>query len=329
MAVGKFGPASALILVDGYDLTASKPGTMDVSDEAVTIETTGLGDSFREHTPTGLRQVEMSLAGALFDTTANRSHDAFSSFVPSTPQATARVICLGFAGQTIGSPFVGMQGAWTMDYKVLVEQNDLQRVNADYQITGQKDDGIILQELEAKTADWNTEAAESFDSVDDPKRLTIPVTSNSQANPTVVTTPIAHGLTTGDIIVISGVAGSSPDINGERTVTVITTTTFSVPIDTSLGTGGTGGTFRRADSQDGGVGYLQVTAASGFTNFVAKIRDSLDDVTFADLITFADNVVAPFAERVTVAGEVDRYLGVDGNVTGIGSITAFVGFARN
>jgi hypothetical protein len=83
-----------------------------------------------------------------------------------------------------------------------------------------------------------------------------------------------------------------------------------------------------ASSADGGVGYLHVSAASGFTNFVGKIRDSADDSTFADLITFTDDVDAPFAERIEVAGTVDRYLSFTGTVTGTGSITVFAGFAR-
>lgn len=83
-----------------------------------------------------------------------------------------------------------------------------------------------------------------------------------------------------------------------------------------------------AGSNDGGVGYLFVTACSGFTNFVAKIRDSSDGVTFADLIEFNDDVQAPYAQRVEVAGAVDRYLAFDGNVTGSGSITAMAGFSR-
>jgi hypothetical protein len=83
-----------------------------------------------------------------------------------------------------------------------------------------------------------------------------------------------------------------------------------------------------ASSADGGVGYLQVSASSGITNCVVKIRDSADDNTWADLITFTDNVVAPFAERIEVAGAVDRYTTVTGTVTGTGSITVFAGFAR-
>ena len=74
---------------------------------------------------------------------------------------------------------------------------------------------------------------------------------------------------------------------------------------------------------------MQVTAASGFTNFVGTIKDSPTDVTYTALVAFADNVTAPFAERVTVAGTVDRYLDFDGNVTGSGSITVFCGFSRS
>ena len=41
-----------------------------------------------------------------------------------------------------------------------------------------------------------------------------------------------------------------------------------------------------------------------------------------------DNVSDPFAERKTVAGTIDRYVVIDGNVTGSGSITVFAGLAR-
>lgn len=84
-----------------------------------------------------------------------------------------------------------------------------------------------------------------------------------------------------------------------------------------------------ASSANGGAGYLQVTAYSGLTNVIYKIRHSVDDVTYADLITFATVTAAPTAERLTVSGTVNRHLAVDWNVTGSGSVTAMVGFARN
>ena len=92
--------------------------------------------------------------------------------------------------------------------------------------------------------------------------------------------------------------------------------TTSTPVDNS------------ASSSSGGVGFIQCTAASGFSGFVGKVRDSSDDVTYADLVSFTDNVSAPFAERVTVSGTVNRYLSFTGIISGSGSITIFCGFSR-
>jgi hypothetical protein len=64
------------------------------------------------------------------------------------------------------------------------------------------------------------------------------ITSNSLANPTVITTPSAHGLTSGDIIQVYD-SISTPTIDGERIVTVISPTTFSVPVNVTVaGTSG-------------------------------------------------------------------------------------------
>lgn len=64
------------------------------------------------------------------------------------------------------------------------------------------------------------------------------ITANSLANPTVVTSA-AHGLATGDTVLIAG-SNSTPTINGNRVVTVINANTFSVPVNvTTAGTAGT------------------------------------------------------------------------------------------
>jgi hypothetical protein len=61
----------------------------------------------------------------------------------------------------------------------------------------------------------------------------INISSNTLANPTVVTTATAHGLTTGDLVQIFG-SNSTPSINGERAVTVISPTTFSVAVNVTV-----------------------------------------------------------------------------------------------
>jgi hypothetical protein len=59
------------------------------------------------------------------------------------------------------------------------------------------------------------------------------VSGISNANPGVVTTNLSHGLTTGNVITLSGVAGMT-GINGvPLTVTVLTPTTFSIGINTT------------------------------------------------------------------------------------------------
>ena len=71
----------------------------------------------------------------------------------------------------------------------------------------------------------------------------IVITSSSVANPTVITTSTAHGFTSGDSVRIQGHSGSTPSLNADWVVTVITTTTFSIPEIVTVG--GSGGTVKR------------------------------------------------------------------------------------
>jgi hypothetical protein len=71
------------------------------------------------------------------------------------------------------------------------------------------------------------------------------ITGISQANPTVVTSA-NHGLSTGETITISG-SNSTPSINGNRTVTVLTSTTFRVAVNvTTAGNAGSWSTIAAA-----------------------------------------------------------------------------------
>lgn len=72
----------------------------------------------------------------------------------------------------------------------------------------------------------------------------VAITSNSLANPTVVTTPTPHGRVTGNIVTITGVITSVPSINGTYPIIVLSPTTFSIPVNVS--TGGTGGSISTA-----------------------------------------------------------------------------------
>lgn len=330
MAQGKYGASSVWLLANGYNLISSKLKTLTHKLASVLEDTTGLGDTAAEMTPVGLLTATFTQSGAYFDTTATTGAHAALSSPQSSPQATAKVVCFGLAGNTLGEEFVGAEGMFQFSYDVMAEVGALTKANAEYTVTGRVERGQILQPLATKTGDWNGDTDNTeLDYTLVASQRVIPITSATKANPCVVTTTVPHGLTTGQVILVSGNSLTGTVINVQQTVTVISTTTFSNGINTSGSAGaGTGGSFVLASTVNGAVGFLQVTACTGFTNFVGKIRDSADNSTYADLVTFADNVVAPYAERVAVAGTVDRYLIIDGNVTGSGSITLLIGCAR-
>lgn len=84
-----------------------------------------------------------------------------------------------------------------------------------------------------------------------------------------------------------------------------------------------------ASSASGGVGALHVTAASGTSPTLdAKIQHSTDDITYVDLITFAQATAAT-SERQAVSGTVNRYLRASWAIAGTTpSFTFVAAFAR-
>ena len=155
----RHGPSSVFILMDGYDLTAEKFNSATFEEEAETAEVTGFGDTFREHAPTGLASVILELDGAIFHTCSQRSHEIFSTGLSSDPNAPARLALLGPAGSTIGAEVEGFEGAHQTNYKVLATFDDIQRVNATYQMTGAIDAGHIVHPLTSETTDTDTQTS--------------------------------------------------------------------------------------------------------------------------------------------------------------------------
>lgn len=81
------------------------------------------------------------------------------------------------------------------------------------------------------------------------------VTSVSAANPAVVTTASAHGLTSGVAVILRGVTGSTPDVNGTQyTITVTGATTFTIPVNVTVA--GTGGNLGNFPINNGNLTYM-------------------------------------------------------------------------
>ena len=334
-----YGSSSTSVLVDGYDLTPVLVETISRSTEAITVQSNPFGTASEAHTPVGLTKATLNLGGAIYDQAVDPLHPGF---IADGGVGETRIVCITNEGQTKGKNFTGYAGAISTKSEAVVTNGALTKCNVSFVVSGAAEDGVILQELAAKTADWTTATSDAVDAADDPSSQRIAITGASLANPTVVTTTKNHGLVSGDVVAIFDMAGGiTPDINDNpaaaeawkligHTVTVTGDTTFTVPVNVS--DNGTGGYCVVVQRAKGGAGYLQVTAGATFTNFVGKVQHSVDNSSWADLVTFADTTTDfSTAQRVataTATTAVRRYLAFDGNVTGAGSITVFAGFAR-
>jgi hypothetical protein len=88
-----------------------------------------------------------------------------------------------------------------------------------------------------------------------------------------------------------------------------------------------------ASSANGGAAYLQVpdVTLGGYTSITFVVRHSADNTTFADKGTFTDVTVDFKAERIALAGTINRYVRSKFTFNGAGSgqsVTWFMGLVR-
>lgn len=148
-------------------------------------------------------------------------------------------------------------------------------------------------------------------------------------------------LTAGQPVILASALEASATVSSthDTAVALAVSTQTDGPVDygTSLEdftaiTADGNGTARdgTAATSNGGIGQIHVSAFSGLTDDVVTIEHSVDGSTsWATLVTFT-TITGTTSERVVVSAgtTVRRYLRVVDNVTGTGSITRQVSFAR-
>lgn len=206
------------------------------------------------------------------------------------------------------------------------KKGERSKLNIEWVVDGELMIGKLVAPPTVFAADGNTESA-SLDNGTQGSAAT--VSSSSVANPTVITTAAPHGFTTGDTVLIAGHSGSTPTINGSRVVTVTGASTFTIPVNVTVG--GTGGTVIRTSTRLGG--YVQLDVANndlgGHTGLVVKLRHSADNVTFADLATFTTITGLRSAQRIAIESGtiINRYTAISVDFTGSGSPSANIAVA--
>jgi len=142
--------------------------------------------------------------------------------------------------------------------------------------------------------------------------ITGSITSASNANPAVVTTTAAHGLSTGDIITVVG--STRTQCNVTSSITVTGATTFTMPVVTG-GSAGTGGSFRRQASDINGQHIATWVSATTFTipkaNYSVLTGGAMAVTTTTPTANTADGAVWKIS-AVTANTFTLNYAGVSG-----------------
>ena len=150
--MSRVGSAQAsFLLVAGRSLLGVVTDLTE-STESVLEETTPLGASAQAYGPVGILKATLEQRG-FYDDSVGSSNEALAG-----REATSQVVCYGYEGNTIGKPFVGLQGGYAATYHREVTRNALHKANATYTVSGAKDQGVILHTLKSETTAGNTQA---------------------------------------------------------------------------------------------------------------------------------------------------------------------------
>jgi uncharacterized protein (DUF1800 family) len=130
---------------------------------------------------------------------------------------------------------------------------------------------------------------------------TLRLASVAVGNPAIVTTQNEHGLTSGNSITISGVTGGtiSPSINNTYTVTVLSPTTFTVPVNCTVAATANTGTIVGGNTivvPDPAITNVTYTQAAGSNTLTVNTTGPATNVT-----VLGANSTVPFTALATVS----------------------------
>lgn len=147
MAAGKHGSSEiAVFLVGGYNFLGNKPQTVNRKVDETIEKTHGLGDSWEESAHCGMSKGAFSQGGAFFDDTTNYMHTVLKS-----GGQTSRVGLIAWGGNILGAVCTGFAGLFGVGYEVIGRAPGLTKANATYGVSGQVEEGVILQPHAAMT----------------------------------------------------------------------------------------------------------------------------------------------------------------------------------
>jgi hypothetical protein len=140
----------AFILIDGYSLNGYITELSDTK-EATLEEATCAGASWQTWAFTGEKRFNFSMAG-FYDDADDALNEALCE------QFTARTICYGVEGNTVGKEVAMLYGPTQGKYERVASRGELHKASAEYEGSGEVEDGKIIATLTSRGAASNTNA---------------------------------------------------------------------------------------------------------------------------------------------------------------------------
>lgn len=256
-------------------------GGHDISEDIAALQRIGGGPNLLDVST--LDKVGMKRIAGRFDGEFNVSvlYDPDVAHVPLSALPTTAVhLMFAMPGTTAGD-YAAMLAAKLVDYAPSVG-NDLAAMFA---VQAQASEGAPLEWGRMITAGKRTDTGATASGTGitlptPPGVAAVAITSATAASPTEVTAT-AHGLQTGDSVLIAGT--NQATLNDEWTVTVTGDDTFTVPCDLSVAGAASGGTVQRT-SYRGWAAQCQVFSVTG-TSMTVTVQDAHEAVSgsFANL----------------------------------------------
>lgn len=277
----------------GYNLSGDISALSKVGGGMSLLEVTGLDKSAVERIG-GQRGGEIS-GMSWFNPSALQEHVALA------PLSTADQIAMYFRGTALGNAAAMLKGP-QVNYDFTREQAGA--LTAAFQLLSS---AYALYWGVQMTAGVRTDTgATNGTGVDlgvNPNYTPVNISSVGVANPGQVNAT-AHGLVTGDSVVIAGTT-TTPSINNNYQVTVVNANQFTVPVNVTSGQAGAAGTVTKTSSNFGLSAALETFTFTGTSN-TPKLQHSADDgVTdaYADITgaAFAAITAAPNAQLIETA----------------------------
>lgn len=286
----------------GFNLSGDIASLSKIGGGPALLEVTAIDASAFERIG-GLLSGEIS-GQSWFNPSAGQQHAALS------PLALTDQIAMWFRGTTLGNPSAFTKGKLVNYDQTREAAGGLSSV---FQLLSSAYPLFLGNQITAGVR--SDTAATNGTGVDlgvNPNYTAVNISSVGVANPGQVNAT-AHGLVTGDSVVIAGTT-TTPSINGNYPVTVVNPNQFTIPVNVTSGQAGAAGTVTKTSANFGLSAALQTFTFTGTSN-TPKIQHSADDGAadaYADITgaAFAAITAAPNAQLIQTAtgATIKRYI---------------------